>query len=263
MDEGISHPTSPAKAFPPLIPLLSPYLPNLRLLLNPFQHPKPRFGDDSKTLSGFTRPFLTSIQPAFCLPHPANTEWVMCSSRLYLRNLMRAGIWPILELKTNLLIEYITGDRFSQEFIEKRRHSLLSYLERISRHPKLQQSLVLRKFLEAPDLAAEQEVFKAKQRQSSDGGGAGLGDKTSTSSTSTSGSSTMFENISDALLNAFTKVKKPDEKFSEYKEAVSKFEDSLIAIEKLGQRLLKQETGRLRENFQSFFSFNSFISFLF
>ncbi|CAG8433630.1 1200_t:CDS:10 [Ambispora gerdemannii] len=46
-------------------------------------------------------------------------------------------------------LEYITGDRFGPEFVEKRRASLQRMLERLARHPSLQKSEYFRIFLES------------------------------------------------------------------------------------------------------------------
>ncbi|KAJ3106720.1 intercellular trafficking and secretion [Phlyctochytrium bullatum] len=97
-------------------------------------------------------------------------------------------------------MEYITGDRFSPEFIEKRKASLQAYLDRLTRHPVI------------PDT-----VVKGKE-------------------------SHVFENLSDALLNAFSKVRKPDERFVEFKEQLQKYEDNLTAVEKLQSKLIKIQT---------------------
>ncbi|KAJ1560694.1 intercellular trafficking and secretion [Cladochytrium tenue] len=48
-------------------------------------------------------------------------------------------------------MEYITGDRFSSEFIERRRVSLQSYMDRVARHPSLQATRSLRLFVESSD----------------------------------------------------------------------------------------------------------------
>ncbi|KAJ3042923.1 intercellular trafficking and secretion [Rhizophlyctis rosea] len=113
-------------------------------------------------------------------------------------------------------MEYITGDRFSPEFIEKRRLSLQTYLERVARHPTVQRSASLKKFLEPTDLHHVEPAPKAKEG--------------------------VFDNLSDAFINAFAKVKKPDDRFMEYKENLAKFEENLIAVEKLHTKLLRHET---------------------
>lgn len=111
--------------------------------------------------------------------------------------------------------EYITGDRFSPEFIEKRRISLQAYLDRLSRHPQLQHSQIVQRFLEA-----EQMVGVEGQRRDS----------------------SVFDNITDVLVNAFSKVKRADEKFTEIKESIDKFEHNLFVVEKQHSRLLKSQS---------------------
>ncbi|KAJ3299302.1 intercellular trafficking and secretion [Borealophlyctis nickersoniae] len=112
-------------------------------------------------------------------------------------------------------MEYITGDRFSPQFIEKRRASLQTFLERIGRHPTLQRSAALKKFLEAADLQHVATTTKPKE--------------------------TVFENLGDVFLNAFSKVKKPDDRFVEFKESIDKFEENLSTVEKLHSKLLRQQ----------------------
>lgn len=46
----------------------------------------------------------------------------------------------------------------------------------------------------------------------------------------------ILDNISDTLLNAFTKVKKPDERFVEIRAQLDQFEEGLSSIERLGAR---------------------------
>ncbi|KAJ3163717.1 intercellular trafficking and secretion [Geranomyces michiganensis] len=113
-------------------------------------------------------------------------------------------------------MEYITGDRFSAEFIEKRRHSLQTYMDRITRHPTLQRSQAIRKFLETGDLIGVEAA--AKNRDSH-----------------------VFETISDVILNVVTKVRKPDERFVDFKENVEKFEENLKTVERLHSKLLKEQ----------------------
>jgi sorting nexin-4 len=53
----------------------------------------------------------------------------------------------------------------------------------------------------------------------------------------------VFENLSDTLLNAFSKVRKPDERFTEFKDQLDKFEENITTIEKLHAKLVKIQTG--------------------
>ena len=53
----------------------------------------------------------------------------------------------------------------------------------------------------------------------------------------------VFENLGDALLNAFSKVRKPDERFIEIKENIDKFEENLQTIERLYFKIIKRQSG--------------------
>ncbi|KAJ1564380.1 intercellular trafficking and secretion [Nowakowskiella sp. JEL0078] len=112
-------------------------------------------------------------------------------------------------------IEYLAGDRFSPEFIEKRRLSLEQYMNRLSRHPTIQKTNTLKKFLEVSDLRFDREMRKRENH--------------------------VLENISDTLMNAFTKLQNPDDTFINAKTNVDKFEFNLVIVEKLQSRLLKQQ----------------------
>jgi sorting nexin-4 len=47
---------------------------------------------------------------------------------------------------------------------------------------------------------------------------------------------TLLDNISDTLLNAFARVRKPDERFLDMREGIDKFETSLNGIERTWSR---------------------------
>ncbi|KAL0137534.1 hypothetical protein V8B55DRAFT_1529229 [Mucor lusitanicus] len=128
-----------------------------------------------------------------------------------------ACIVPPLPEKHRL--EYIKGDRFSAEFIQRRQLSLQWFLDRISRHPLLQKSQCTRIFLESTD-------FKNDKRSQV------LNIPHTTS---------IIDSISDTLVNAFAKLKKPDERFEEMKEQISKLEDNLNTVEKLYFRINKRQ----------------------
>ncbi|KAI8611893.1 hypothetical protein BC830DRAFT_1139217 [Chytriomyces sp. MP71] len=113
-------------------------------------------------------------------------------------------------------MEYLTGDRFSPEFLEKRKVSLDNYLKRVARHPLVAKSPILRRFLESNEIVPE---FVAKQSQSH-----------------------VLDNISDVLLNAFSKIKNPDPRFISFKEHIDKFQETLISLERLHARLIRSET---------------------
>ena len=53
----------------------------------------------------------------------------------------------------------------------------------------------------------------------------------------------VIENISDTLLNAFARVRKPDERFLSMRENVDKFEESITTSERLWSRVRSRTTG--------------------
>jgi sorting nexin-4 len=55
--------------------------------------------------------------------------------------------------------------------------------------------------------------------------------------------SSILDSISDTLVNAFVKIKKPDEKFEEMKDQISKLEDNLNTVERLYTRISKRQQG--------------------
>ena len=46
----------------------------------------------------------------------------------------------------------------------------------------------------------------------------------------------LLDNLSDTLLNAFAKVRKPDERFVEIREGIDKFEESLGGVDRIEGR---------------------------
>jgi sorting nexin-4 len=53
----------------------------------------------------------------------------------------------------------------------------------------------------------------------------------------------LIDNISDTLLNAFARVRKPDERFLDMRESVDKFEDGLVICERLWNRVRGRTNG--------------------
>ncbi|CAO3636691.1 unnamed protein product [Cunninghamella echinulata] len=138
-----------------------------------------------------------------------------------------ASIVPPLPEKHRL--EYIKGDRFSSDFIERRRLCLQWFLDRIAKHPVLQQSQCTRLFLESTDFKNDKRIY-SRQMQSS---------------------STVLDSLSDSLVNAFTKVKKPDEKFVMMRDNIEKLEDNLNTVERLYTRISKRQYD-LQQDYTSF-----------
>ncbi|KAI9570241.1 hypothetical protein HD554DRAFT_2019014 [Boletus coccyginus] len=134
-----------------------------------------------------------------------------------------ACVVPALPDKHRL--EYITGDRFSPEFMERRRLDLHRFLQRIARHPTLQRSTLVRAFFES----TEWHVFMHQHLAHPPGPEPMPG---------------IIDNISDTLLNAFARVRKPDERFLHMRESVDKFEDGLVLSERLWNRIRGRTNGK-------------------
>ncbi|GAA5889120.1 hypothetical protein JCM5296_007171 [Sporobolomyces johnsonii] len=115
-------------------------------------------------------------------------------------------------------MEYVVGDRFGPEFIERRRVDLERFLQRLSRHPKLSRTAIFQNFLES----TEWNVYKHKHAAAS--------------THSDDAHSGLLDNLSDTLLNAFSKLKKPDDRFTAIRAHLDSFEEGLASIERLGAR---------------------------
>ncbi|KAG5644625.1 hypothetical protein DXG03_008103 [Asterophora parasitica] len=156
--------------------------------------------------------------PIFSTPNPSSRR--RFQDFTFLReNLVRdfpACVVPPLPEKHRL--EYITGDRFSPDFMERRRLDLHRFLQRISRHPTLQRSTLVRAFFESTEWHVHMHQHIAHPP----------GPEPSPS---------LIDNISDTLLNAFARVRKPDERFLDMREGVDKFEEGLTTSERLYTRV--------------------------
>ncbi|KAF9188567.1 intercellular trafficking and secretion [Haplosporangium sp. Z 767] len=115
-------------------------------------------------------------------------------------------------------MRYVRGDRFSPEFVEKRRASLQRFLRKIAVHPTLQRTESVRVFLDSRDWNSD--LAQQNKKRQDDG---------------------RLDTIGDVLLNAFAKIKKPDEKFIAMRDEVEKLEENLQSLEKLEQRILKRQ----------------------
>ncbi|GAA6046543.1 hypothetical protein JCM3770_006201 [Rhodotorula araucariae] len=127
-----------------------------------------------------------------------------------------ASVVPPLPEKHRM--EYVIGDRFSPEFIERRRVDLERFLQRLARHPKLSRTSIYQAFLES----TEWNVYKHKHQAhtaSADDTPAGV-----------------LDSLSDTLLNAFAKLKKPDERFVVIRQHLDSFEEGLTSLERLAGR---------------------------
>ncbi|TFK77317.1 hypothetical protein BDN72DRAFT_953771 [Pluteus cervinus] len=156
--------------------------------------------------------------PIFSSPNPSSRR--RFQDFVFLRDHLvkdfPACVVPALPDKHRL--EYITGDRFSPEFMERRRLELHRFLQRLSRHPTLQRSTLLRAFFESTEWHVHMHQHVAHPPNAEQPPG-------------------IIDNLSDTLLNAFSRVKKPDERFLTMREDVDKFEEGLVLSERLFNRI--------------------------
>ncbi|KAH9944249.1 uncharacterized protein BXZ73DRAFT_87184 [Epithele typhae] len=104
------------------------------------------------------------------------------------------------------------------EFMERRRADLHLFLQRLARHPTLQRSTLLRAFFESTEwhVIMHQHVAHPPVPEQSSG---------------------VIDSLSDTLLNAFSRVRKPDERFMAMREHVDKFEEGITLSERLFSRI--------------------------
>ncbi|WVN85748.1 sorting nexin-4 [Cryptococcus depauperatus CBS 7841] len=120
-------------------------------------------------------------------------------------------------------LEYIKGDRFSTEFVEKRRQDLQRFADRISRHPTLQRSKLVGDFLQSTEWTVAKHHHIAHPPPESQ--------------------SSLIDSLSDTFINAFSKVRKPDARFIEMIDELERFEEGLTSV----QRVVGRGKNRLED----------------
>ncbi|KAF7960973.1 hypothetical protein EAE96_000643 [Botrytis aclada] len=120
-------------------------------------------------------------------------------------------------------MEYVRGDRFGVDFMQRRANSLARFLTRLTLHPVLRRSALLIIFLESSDWNATMRS-RPSRGASRDEQAAGV-----------------FDNFTDTFINAFTKVHKPDQRFIEVKGKSEKLDEDLGHIEKIVARVARRE----------------------
>ena len=124
---------------------------------------------------------------------------------------------------------YVRGDRFSTEFMQRRAWSLHRFITRLTQHPVLRRAALLILFLETPDWNAQMRLRPSRNSTATEPG-AGPGTPTG-----------FFDNMADTMLNAFSKVHKPDKRFIEVTERASKLDEDLTHVEKIIARVARRE----------------------
>ncbi len=131
---------------------------------------------------------------------------------------------------------YVTGDRFSEDFVARRAMSLNRFLRRLTLHPVLRRSALLIIFLESQDWNATMRGRATRSASNPDGG--------------------VMDSLTETFMNAFAKIQKVDRRFVDVKEKSDKLDEDLGHIEKIVVRVtrrldeLSKDHHELGENFQ-------------
>ena len=123
---------------------------------------------------------------------------------------------------------YVRGDRFSTEFTQRRSWSLHRFIKRCTMHPVLRRAPILLLFLETSDWNAQ--MRNRPQR-------ANTGSETASNATPAG----FLDSVADTMLNAFSKVHKPDKRFIEVTERANKLDEDLNHVEKIVSRVSRRE----------------------
>ncbi|EEB06339.1 autophagy associated protein Atg24 [Schizosaccharomyces japonicus yFS275] len=116
-------------------------------------------------------------------------------------------------------LEYIKGGRFSDEFISRRASLLNRYLQRCSSHPVLHSSPHFIAFLSNSNWNNYVKLtIQPKLNATS-----------------------KLEDLSDAFLNAFTKLREQKEEYAQQKEHIQQITSGIVNMESILQRLSKLE----------------------
>ena len=124
---------------------------------------------------------------------------------------------------------YVRGDRFGPDFTQRRAWSLHRFIKRLTLHPVLRRATILILFLETDDWNAQMRLRPARSSTQTEPTG------------SPPGPGGFFDNMADTMLNAFSKVHKPDKRFLEVTERANKLDEDLTHVEKIVSRVARRE----------------------
>lgn len=157
------------------------------------------------------------------------TDFVFLRNTLY-REYISTAVPPLPD-KNNLA--YVRGDRFSTEFTQRRAWSLHRFIKRLTQHPVLRRAPIFLLFLETSDWNAQMKNRPITRSNTMDG---------SSVQTNMQPAQGFFDNVADTMLNAFTKPSRPDKRFTEVHERLSKLDEDLNHVEKIVSRVVRRES---------------------
>jgi sorting nexin-4 len=121
-------------------------------------------------------------------------------------------------------MEYVRGDRFGPDFTQRRAHSLHRFLKRMALHPVLRRATLFITFLETSDWNQHMRGRTSRAASGSDTGGGGL-----------------MDSVADTFVNTFTKVHKPDRRFTEVSDRANKLAEDLNNVEKVTVKVARRQ----------------------
>ena len=178
------------------------------------------------TFSTFQRP-TTSVRRRF-------TDFVFLY-KVLLREYQGCAVPPLPDKQR---MEYVRGDRFGPDFTSRRAYSLQRFVSRLALHPVLRRASIFHTFLESHDWNA---TMRSRSARGSLGPAGAGGDGAGQGTQSSGGGGGMFDSFADSVMNAFTKVHKPDRRFVEVKEKSDKLDEDLNHVEKVIARVARRE----------------------
>ena len=131
---------------------------------------------------------------------------------------------------------YVRGDRFSSEFTQRRAWSLHRFIKRLTLHPVLRRATIFILFLETADWNAQMRLRPNRSSTISE------------NPSSPAAPTGFFDTMADSMLNAFSKVHKPDKRFLEVTERANKLDEDLSHVEKIVSRVARRE-GDLEQDY--------------
>lgn len=160
------------------------------------------------------------------------TDFVFLRNALY-KEYQAAAVPPLPEKNS---MAYVRGDRFSNDFTHRRAWSLHRFIKRITQHPILRRSTIFLLFLETQDWNQQMKNRPARSSTASE------------TSPATAPPQGFFDNVADTMLNAFSKVHKPDRRFIEVMDRLNKLDEDLNHVEKIVARVVRRE-GDLEQDY--------------
>lgn len=131
----------------------------------------------------------------------------------------------------SLTTGYLTGDRFSPEFIQRRSMELQLFLERVCRHPTLQRAKIVQQFLESSEWHIDMHSYSGQSM--------GVSAGPHVQALPPPAHHGLLESMGDVFINAFARVRRPDPKFVAVRSELEEQEDRNLQLERV---LLRNRT---------------------